>query len=407
MPAWWPSPENPAAGVFFEDYARAFAVAGARVGVIYPDRVGLRHLRTLRQVKSLPLRPRIVTETIKRRSPESAIPVIRIRGMHTALGRPGIQMRRFRDWLRRGLDAYCRDNGRPDVLHAMCAIPSGWACLETAGTIGSRLVITEHTGPFRLALQPPSAAPFVFEALAGAEAVVAVSDDLRQQMRESGVTRPIEVIGNPVPPEFQPAAPPPPRCDANGRPTYRAVFVGRMTAAKGIRELLAAAERLRHESQFRFVWDLVGDGELRREIERRFRKSGMSEDYSLSGRLDRPGVARHIADAHFLVLPSHGENCPMAVCEALSIGRPVIGTRGTGCEPLIGPEDGALCRVADVNGLADAIRQIIGEYGRWDWRTISARARKRFSGPTIVERYASIFQRMTDRSGGKSGRPGL
>ena len=118
VPAWWPSPEQPISGIFCTDYAQTFSAAGAKVGVVFPDLVSVQHLG---KGTRIPWRPRLTVEDL------SGVPVIRIRGLHTAFGRPALQMRRFRRWLRWGLREYRARYGEPDVLHAMCSIPAGWA----------------------------------------------------------------------------------------------------------------------------------------------------------------------------------------------------------------------------------------------------------------------------------------
>src|SRR5215470_17665499 len=92
VPAWWPSPQQPLAGTFVQNYARAFLASNMRVGVVFPD---LTNLRYLKLGAGVPIRPRMIAEAA------DGVPVIRVRGVHTALGLPQLQMRRFAHWLRR------------------------------------------------------------------------------------------------------------------------------------------------------------------------------------------------------------------------------------------------------------------------------------------------------------------
>src|SRR5438105_13375226 len=88
VPSWWPSAGQPIRGIFFTDYVRAFAAARAKVGVLFPDMVSLRMLgRRLRHgllsantTTSLPLSARLFWEDL------DGIPILRIRGLHTAFG---------------------------------------------------------------------------------------------------------------------------------------------------------------------------------------------------------------------------------------------------------------------------------------------------------------------------------
>ena len=383
VPAWWPSPEQPISGIFFLDYARAFAAAGAKVGVIFPNLVSVRHVGTAPRV---PLWPRLIFDAL------DGLPVIRIRGLHTAFGCPALQMRRYRAWLRRGLAVYRSRHGEPDILHAMCAIPAGWACTHLDHPLARRTVVTEHTGPFSLVLSRRAGESYVRAALAKAAAVVAVSEPLRQNMLAARIDRDIPVIGNPVGRQFAPAPPSPVGADDRGRRRYRALFVGRLTALKGVPELIDAAIALSHEAASAIDWHVAGYGPLEDEMRRRFAEAGLADGLTLHGFCDKPTVAKLLGESHLLVLPSHGENCPLAICEALSVGRPVVTTDTPGCQALVGEGDGVLARVGDAGSLAEAIRRTVTGYSTWDCQAIARRAASRFSAEAIVSRYADIFR---------------
>ncbi|HKQ49017.1 MAG TPA: glycosyltransferase [Phycisphaerae bacterium] len=391
VPSWWPSPEQPINGIFHVDYARAFAAAGARVGIVVPDQVSP---RCLGAGTSIPWIPRITRERI---AGPPDIPVVRIRGLHTALGQPGIQMRRYRRWLARGLDIYAAEHGEPDILHAMCAIPAGWACTHLFhrwDTLARHVVVTENTGPFSLVLSPRKGEAYVRAGLARATAIIAVSEPLRRDMRAAGINVSIDVVPNPVEEIFVGSPPPNVLRDADKRPLYRGLFVGRLTGLKGIQELVQAAIVLSQDTAYAVEWHFAGYGELEPGARQRFAEAGLSGQAVFHGLREKKAVANLVAASHFLVLPSHGENCPLAICEALASGRPVIGTRGTGCEPLIGEGDGELCDVGNARSLADAVRRLLADYSRWDWRAIAARARARFSFQAVAERYGDIFRRV-------------
>lgn len=387
VPSWWPSPEQPINGIFHVDYARAFAAAGAKVGVVVPDQLSL---RCLGGGTSIPWIPRITREHV---AGPPDIPVIRIRGLHTALGRPGIQMRRYRRWLARGLEIYAAEHGEPDMLHAMCAIPAGWACthlFHRRARLGRRVVVTENTGPFSLVLSPKKGELYVRSGLAKAAAIVAVSEPLRRDMLAAGINGTIDVIPNPVEEIFVGSPPPDVSRDAENRPVYRGLFVGRLTVLKGINELVDAAIQLSQEKTFAVEWHFAGYGELESDARQQFAEAGLKAVFH--GLCEKKAVAILLAASHFLVLPSHGENCPLAICEALASGRPVIGTRGTGCEPLIDGGDGVLGEIGNASSLANAVRTLLADYPRWDWNAIARRGQARYSQDAIAKQYASIFR---------------
>jgi glycosyltransferase involved in cell wall biosynthesis len=379
VPAWWPSPEQPMAGVFCTDYAASFVAAGAKVGVVFPDLVPLRFLG---KGPSIPWRPRVLSETA------DGAAVIRVRGLHTALGRPGLQMLRYRRWLRRGLAVYRERHGSPDILHAMCAIPAGWACTHLDDPLAGRVVLTEHTGPFSLALQPPAAEQYVRAAMDQAAAVLAVSDRSREEIRAAGIRREVAVCGNPV---SEPFATLPVRAERR-HGLLRAIFVGRIVREKGIGELLEAAAALATESEIE--WHFVGDGPMAQDIGSRFLAAGLIEHLRMHGHCDRSMVARLLMQCDFLVLPTHGETFGLVAAEALCMGLPVVTTRGTACGDYVSEDDGVLAEIGDAQSLTTAVRRMIEDYGRYDRAAIAARARQRFSGEVAASRYGEVFRRV-------------
>jgi glycosyltransferase involved in cell wall biosynthesis len=382
VPSWWPSPEQPTAGVFFQDYVAAFAASGAKVGVLYPNLVSLRHLR---RSTSIPLFPKMLHES----TPGGT--VIRVRGLHTALGRSAWQMNRFRAWLARALRVYEQANGRPDLLHAMCAIPAGWACTHLDDSLSRHVVVTEHTGPFSLALTPPAAARFVHEALAKAAAVVAVSERLRNQMKDAGIGRTIEVVGNPLAAGFL-TAPLTPRANRLQDGDSRVLFVGRLTPEKGVPELIEAASQLK--LRLRIRWEIVGDGPMREDLANQVRTAGLQESVQLHGACTRQRVSELMTQCDLFVLPTHGESFGLAVAEALCMALPVVTAKGSGCDALLQDGDGLVCDMNNAKDLARAVEEALVNDPQWNRLAIAESARRRFDGRAVATRYAEIYRRI-------------
>jgi len=389
VPSWWPSPERPLHGVFFPDFARAMAEAGVRVGVVTPDLIGARFWRET----SARWRTRVEWEAV------DGVPVVRVRGRHTSLGRPGIHMRAYRRRLEIGLSAYAERCGSPDVLHAMAALPAGWACTHLGGALASRVLITEHTGPFALLLRPSGAEKMTLSALSRAVEVVAVSANLKIEMQAAGVTRPIGVVGNLVADAFQPGPPPEAPRAGNAQAQFHVAFVGRLTVEKGLRELIAAAQLLAKQPEPRFAWHFVGTGPMESEL--RAAMIRLDAESVFHGFQNPAGVASILRSSHALVLPSYGENYPLAICEALASGRPVVTTDVPGCAALVGPGDGLMVSVRNAVALADALQRCAVDYAQWDWRAIGARARERFSRARVAQDYIRLYE--TVRAGGRPG----
>ena len=102
-----------------------------------------------------------------------------------------------------------------------------------------------------------------------------------------------------------------------------AVFVGRLSPEKGLKNLLQAWAQLRVSVPLR----ILGDGPLRGELEQMARDLRLSE-VSFLGHVDHAATQSAIKNARFLILPSECyENFPLTIVEALSCGTPVICSR--------------------------------------------------------------------------------
>jgi len=102
-----------------------------------------------------------------------------------------------------------------------------------------------------------------------------------------------------------------------------ALFVGRLSQEKGLRNLLRAWVHFKNSIPLR----IVGDGPLRAELENYAARNSLSSVRFL-GRLSRRETQEAIKGALFLVVPSECyENFPMTIVEAFAAGTPVICSR--------------------------------------------------------------------------------
>jgi glycosyltransferase involved in cell wall biosynthesis len=130
-------------------------------------------------------------------------------------------------------------------------------------------------------------------------------------------------------------------------------IVGRLAPIKDVHVFLEAAALVAAaEPLARFA--IVGDGELRSDLERRARELGLGERVHFYGwRRDMPAI---YGDLDVVVNCSRNEGTPVALIEALTAGRPVVATRVGGTPDVLrGGELGRLVPPADAPALAQGI----------------------------------------------------
>jgi glycosyltransferase involved in cell wall biosynthesis len=151
----------------------------------------------------------------------------------------------------------------------------------------------------------------------------------------------------------------------------RLVCVGRLSEQKGLLLLVEAAARLKAEG-LHFEIDVLGEGPMRPQIERRIREGGLEQVVRLAGWASADAVREAIFASRALVLPSFAEGLPVALMEALALGRPVITTAIAGIPELVDPGvTGWLVPAGSLDELVAAMRaalvappERLGEMGR-------------------------------------------
>jgi len=139
----------------------------------------------------------------------------------------------------------------------------------------------------------------------------------------------------------------------------RMVCVGRLAEEKGQLMVLEALAALAAEG-VTFEMVLAGDGPLRPVVEGRVRDLGLEKAVRITGWLSNDEVRAELLSARVLLLPSFAEGLPVALMEALALGRPAISTYVAGIPELLqNGVSGWLIPAGSVEQLVTAIKQAL------------------------------------------------
>jgi len=181
-------------------------------------------------------------------------------------------------------------------------------------------------------------------------------------VRECGedVREKIHVIHCGVDPEvFRPL----PQRMKDGPP--RILCVASFEEVKGHAYLVEACRLLRARGT-QFVCDFVGDGPLRRTVENQIKQANLESVIRVHGARSRPEIARMMAEADIMVLPSvptrsgKREGIPVVLMEAMASELPVVSSELSGIPELVdNGRTGLLTPPRDVSALADALQTLL------------------------------------------------
>jgi glycosyltransferase involved in cell wall biosynthesis len=367
---WYPANDNPTQGVFVREFARA-AQLYTDVEVLHlagPDRESRGRLWHVEEDSD----------------PEQTqgIPTFRLR--HREVGIPGVSYALSLGVVFAAARRLSSRGFRPQIIHAH-VYSSGIAALMLGRLFGAPVVLSEHSTVFARKLLSKRQIWTARRVFRSADAVLPVSDHLRQSIQSLGLRRPFRVVPNVVDTELFRLAEGP-RATRPSPATKRILFVGLLDSKhkKGVPFLLDALAKLAGR---RRDWhlDIVGDGPARDEYARRAADLRLSDRITFHGQLPKRAVAERVRQAAFLVLPSLWETFSVVCAEALCAGVPVLSTRCGGPEEFVTPEFGMLVPAGDSEALYAGLIEMLDGLDRFDPKVLSSYALRRFA-PDVVGR---------------------
>ncbi len=228
-----------------------------------------------------------------------------------------------------------------DVLQCMMINPNGLIGLAAEKLLGIRTFVWSR-GEYSYITSWFFSRLVVNLVINRARNIIVQSNAARKQILEAFPGKTIHVIPNGI--------------DIPSRASSgsKVVYVGRLTPVKGVSYLLDALSMMKSQPET----IIVGDGAIRKELERRAR--GLSVVFA--GSVPPEEVSRYLLQARVLVLPSLSEGFPNAVLEAMSFGVPVIATAvGSVPEIVKHGENGFLVKPKDPKSIAAFLEKLLSD----------------------------------------------
>lgn len=281
------------------------------------------------------------------------------------------------------------------LVHAHWWFPGGLVGSWLASLSGVPLVTTLHGTDLRLARDVRVArAPFR-RVLGASGAVTTVSHWLADEVRT--LVPDIDPVVAPMPVATELFQHPAAHARTPARSTDL-LFVGRLTAQKGVDRLLRALAVLPAHSRL----DVIGAGPEEEALHRLASELGISDRVHWLGAMPQPALAEHYRRAAVLVVPSREEGLGLVGVEAMLCGTPVVAFDSGGLRDVVQHErTGLLVPEGDVDALAAALRGLLGAdaAGRRAEMGEAARlyALATFAPEAAARRYATIYRDVLQR----------
>lgn len=191
------------------------------------------------------------------------------------------------------------------------------------------------------------------------------------------------------------------RHDSGSSETFRILCVASFREVKGHKYLIDAC-RILQQRGVPFVCNLVGDGKLRKQIERQIAASDLDEKVVLHGARERPYIIDLMQDTDVAVLTSvkgssgNREGIPVNLMEAMASGLPVVSSQLSGIPELVEADvTGILAPPRDSVAIADALESLYRDPSRRRAMGQAGRQKviKDFDQQATVAQLATLFEK--------------
>ncbi len=276
---------------------------------------------------------------------------------------PGIMRASYGHWMwhsvRRSLLRTAAEF-RPQAILSQWADPDGTTAVRLGRRLGIPSGVIVGGSDVLLLVKDRRRRAVIARTLQSAQAVFAVSRDLREKTLELGVDpQRVHVVYRGVDEAFVPG----PRDEARrrlGLPVDGEVVLwgGKMVPVKGLEVLLAAFARLA-EARPQASLVLVGDGPRRGAVEQQVRTLGLQDRVRLVGLVESERLPDWYRAADVTALSSHSEGIPNVLRESLACGTPYVATRVGGIAELGDHPALQLVPAGDAGAMASALEQAL------------------------------------------------
>lgn len=250
---------------------------------------------------------------------------------------------------------------QPEAIMSYWAHPDGTVAVTAAEKFGIPCISMVGGTDVLVLMQDPRRRPVILDGLKRADAVIAVSENIADCLREAGLESDrVHVVRRGVDRDlFHPGDAVAARRRL-GITTGRSVLVsvGRLIPLKGFRVLIDACRQL-IEKGMPIECYVLGNGPQQDELQRQISAARLGKEIRLMGPRSQDELADWYRAADCTVLCSQSEGVPNVLLESIACGTPLVATNVGGIPEIVDPQYDRLVLPDDSTTLAREIAELL------------------------------------------------
>lgn len=317
-----------------------------------------------------------------------------------AIDEPGkgkiLTIKKYLSWFMRAMFYLLRNKKMISLTHAHYAFPTGVISLIGKKVFKIPYVVTVHGGDIdKMAKKNERIRQMTAQILSNAAQVIVVGERLKQEViRDFHIEEErIDVLSMGVDERVFKPYPQQEVRTALDIPQMEKVylFIGNVIREKGVAELIRAYGKLKQQDEDSRLY-IIGsqrDTAFIEELTEIIRTETIHDVY-FHQPIGQKELAKWMAAADVLALPSYHEGFGLVALEAMATGTPVVGSDVGGLSYLLKDGAGILTQPKDVESLVAGLTQAINREGIQEIQM--AESVQRHTTTTIVERIQSVYE---------------
>lgn len=381
VPSAYPTIENPLSSIFYKEQSVAIREVGNKVGVIFSETRNLTKLN-INNIKKNHFQTSV--------GKEDGLLTYRKHGWNifTMRGSIGVQFWIYQ--VEKLFEEYIVKEGKPDIIHAHCALFGGVAAIRIKEKYNIPVVITEHSSSILNGFVRSHEKDIVMEAYNKADALISVGRSLGAAMSNYTDKR-IKIIPNIV--DIK-------KFNLNSKKNkkeFKFISICNLKENKGVKELIDAFYKC-FKDKLEVKLEIIGEGVEREALLNQIVDLNLSNQVELVGAIGRDKIRKYLDNADAFVLPSKYETFGIAYIEALACGLPIIATKCGGPEDFFVEDLGYMIEVDNEAQLVKAMKDMVLNLNNFNPQKISEYISSKFSKEIIVNDIQKVYNEISGKS---------
>jgi glycosyltransferase involved in cell wall biosynthesis len=277
---------------------------------------------------------------------------------------------------------YCKDHGKPDIIHAQVSVPAGYSSCVLGAKYGIPVVMTEHASYFERFFTGDEST--YQEYTLKNSKITCVGSYMKDIYKKHGYDA--DVLPNEVDTSlFHPRK----EVKSNDNKTIKIITVCAFRDEKRVDDVLKAVRMLKDEG-YDIKYTAVGDGDYSEKYHKVAEDLSLNDTVTFTGQLNSHQIADLLPGNTALIVSSEIETFGIPAIEALSSGIPVISSTCEGTNDIIDEGCGIFYKTGDIKELKNAILTIWNNSKKYSAANC-IKAAEKFSSKSVAMKAYKIY----------------